>query len=93
MVAAPFDTPSIQRVERWTRARRTIAEKLGAWAANAAAHDVRVTTPRSKRRGSAYRAGRADCWIKVKNPTALAVTREAEEDWNGKTNRKPGVNE
>jgi hypothetical protein len=30
---------------------------------------------------------------KVKNPAALAVTREAEEDWNGKPNRKPGVNE
>ena len=66
MVAAPFDTPSMQRVERWTRARRAIAETLGAWAANATAHDVRMTTPRSKRRGSPYRAGRADCWIKVK---------------------------
>jgi len=31
---------------------------------------------------SAYRSGRADCWIKVKNPAAPAVTREAEEDWN-----------
>ena len=36
----------------------------------------------SKRLGSPYRAGRADCWIKVKNPAAPAVTREAEEDWN-----------
>jgi ATP-dependent DNA ligase len=35
----------------------------------------------SKRRGSPYRAGRADCWLKVKNPAAPAVTREAEEDW------------
>jgi hypothetical protein len=25
--------------------------------------------------------GRADCWAKVKNPAARAVTREAEEDW------------
>jgi bifunctional non-homologous end joining protein LigD len=36
----------------------------------------------SKRLGSAYRSGRADCWVKVKNPTAPAVTREAEEEWN-----------
>jgi hypothetical protein len=28
------------------------------------------------------RAGRADCWIKVKNPAASAVMREAEEEWN-----------
>jgi bifunctional non-homologous end joining protein LigD len=33
----------------------------------------------SKRLGSPYRSGRADCWIKVKNPAAPAVTREAEE--------------
>jgi bifunctional non-homologous end joining protein LigD len=36
----------------------------------------------SKRLGSPYRAGRADCWLKVKNPAAPAVTREAEEEWN-----------
>jgi ATP-dependent DNA ligase len=35
-----------------------------------------------KRLGSHYRAGRADCWVKVKNPAAPAVTREAEEEWN-----------
>jgi len=35
----------------------------------------------SKRLGSPYRAGRADCWVKVKNPAAPAVKREAEEDW------------
>jgi bifunctional non-homologous end joining protein LigD len=35
----------------------------------------------SKRLGSPYRPGRQDCWIKVKNPTAPAVRREAEEDW------------
>jgi bifunctional non-homologous end joining protein LigD len=33
-----------------------------------------------KRLGSPYRSGRADCWIKVKNPAAPAVKREAEED-------------
>ena len=35
----------------------------------------------SKRLGSPYRSGRADCWLKVKNPEAPAVAREAEEDW------------
>jgi bifunctional non-homologous end joining protein LigD len=36
----------------------------------------------SKRLGSSYRSGRADCWVKVKNPAAPAVRREAEEEWN-----------
>ena len=36
----------------------------------------------SKRLGSAYRSGRVDHWLKVKNPAAPAVTREAEEEWN-----------
>ncbi len=31
----------------------------------------------SERLGSPYRVGRADCWIKVKNPAAPAVKREA----------------
>jgi bifunctional non-homologous end joining protein LigD len=35
----------------------------------------------SKRVGSPYRSGRSADWIKVKNPKALAVKREAEEDW------------
>ena len=35
----------------------------------------------SKRFGSPYRAGRSPQWVKVKNPKALAVKREAEEDW------------
>jgi bifunctional non-homologous end joining protein LigD len=38
----------------------------------------------SKRLGSTYRAGRVDHWVKVKNPTAPAVKREAEEDWGSK---------
>jgi bifunctional non-homologous end joining protein LigD len=41
----------------------------------------------SKRLGSSYRSGRADCWVKVKNPAAPAVTREADEDWDGKRRR------
>jgi ATP-dependent DNA ligase len=36
----------------------------------------------SKRRGSHYRSGRSTSWLKVKNPAAPAVRREAEEDWN-----------
>jgi bifunctional non-homologous end joining protein LigD len=36
----------------------------------------------SKRLGSPYRAGRSDCWVKVKNPAAPAVSREGEEDWS-----------
>ncbi len=35
----------------------------------------------SKRLGSPYRSGRSPHWLKVKNPKAPAVTREAEEDW------------
>ena len=34
----------------------------------------------SKRLGSIYRRGRSPLWVKVKNPNAPAVTREAEED-------------
>ena len=35
----------------------------------------------SKRLGSPYRAGRVDHWLKIKNPAAPAVHREAEEEW------------
>jgi hypothetical protein len=37
----------------------------------------------SKRLGSRYRPGPTKCpdWIKVKNPAAPAVEREAEEEW------------
>ena len=35
----------------------------------------------SKRLGSPYRSGRSKHWMKVKNPKAPAVTREAEENW------------
>src|SRR6516165_4592952 len=35
----------------------------------------------SKRLGSTYRRGRSPLWLKVKNPDAPAVKREAEEDW------------
>jgi bifunctional non-homologous end joining protein LigD len=34
----------------------------------------------SKRKGSAYRSGRSADWLKMKNPEASAVKREAEED-------------
>jgi bifunctional non-homologous end joining protein LigD len=36
----------------------------------------------SKRLGSLYRSGRSPHWVKVKNPKASAVKREAEEDWS-----------
>jgi bifunctional non-homologous end joining protein LigD len=35
----------------------------------------------SKRKGSPDRSGRSPDWLKMKNPNAPAVTREAEEDW------------
>jgi bifunctional non-homologous end joining protein LigD len=35
----------------------------------------------SKRLGSPYRSGRTQHWIKVKNPQAPAVRREAKEEW------------
>jgi bifunctional non-homologous end joining protein LigD len=35
----------------------------------------------SKRLGSPYRSGRSAHWMKVKNPKAPAVRREAEGDW------------
>jgi hypothetical protein len=35
----------------------------------------------SKRKGSAYRSGRSPDWLKMKNPNASAVTREADEEW------------
>ena len=34
----------------------------------------------SKRLGSPYRSGRSRHWVKMKNPAAPAVKREAEED-------------
>jgi ATP-dependent DNA ligase len=35
----------------------------------------------SKRLGSRYVSGRSRDWLKLKNPDAPAVKREAEEDW------------
>ena len=35
----------------------------------------------SKRLGSRYRSARSPDWLKMKNPAAPAVKREAEEDW------------
>jgi ATP-dependent DNA ligase len=40
-----------------------------------------VTGIVSKRLGSRYGSGRSPDWLKVKNPAAPAVRREAEEDW------------
>jgi bifunctional non-homologous end joining protein LigD len=38
----------------------------------------------SKRLGSRYRLGRTHDWLKLKNPAAPAVKREAEEDWGAR---------
>ena len=38
----------------------------------------------SKRKGSPYRSGRSPDWLKMKNPNAPAVKREAEEEWGKK---------
>ena len=35
----------------------------------------------SKAKDSPYRSGRSPDWLKMKNPNAPAVKREAEEDW------------
>ena len=42
----------------------------------------------SKRLGSPYRSGRTDHWIKVKNPAAPAVKREAGEDGGADERRR-----
>jgi ATP-dependent DNA ligase len=34
----------------------------------------------SQRKGSTYRSGRLPDWLKMKNPSCVAATREAEED-------------
>jgi bifunctional non-homologous end joining protein LigD len=36
----------------------------------------------SKRLGSTYRSSRVNDWLKIKNPAAPAVKRDAEEDWS-----------
>ena len=50
----------------------------------------------SKRFGSPYRSGRSPHWVKVKNPKAPAVKREAEEDWGSshwiKVKKSPAAN-
>jgi bifunctional non-homologous end joining protein LigD len=38
----------------------------------------------SKRLGSRYQSGRSGDWVKIKNPAAPAVRREAGEDWGRK---------
>jgi hypothetical protein len=39
----------------------------------------------SKQLGSHYRSFGIDHWLKIKNTAALAVKREAEEDWGATT--------
>jgi len=45
----------------------------------------------SKRVGSLYKSGRSPHWVKVKNPKAPAVRREAEEDWGKKRPDRAGL--
>ena len=59
----------------WRRHVLSMSRRPSKEAARAASQIV------SKRIGSPYRAGRSADWIKVKNPAAPAVKREAEEDW------------
>jgi hypothetical protein len=40
-----------------------------------------VQAPSRIRKDSVYRSGRSPDWLKMKNPVAPAVKREAEEDW------------
>jgi ATP-dependent DNA ligase len=47
----------------------------------------------SKRLGSPYRFGRSNDWVKIKNPAAPAVRREAEEDWRAPRKREIDQNE
>jgi bifunctional non-homologous end joining protein LigD len=46
----------------------------------------------SKRKDSPYRSGRSPDWVKMKNPNAPAVRREAEEDWKWKGVAMTGKN-
>ncbi len=44
-----------------------------------------MATPENKHEPvEEYRSGRSQHWLKIKNPTAPAVKREAEEDWGNK---------
>jgi len=42
-----------------------------------------VSAVLAARNGGSKRRGRSPLWLKVKNPNAPAVKREAEEDWGG----------
>ena len=42
----------------------------------------------SKRKNSMHRSGRSPDWLKMKNPAAPAVKREAEEDWGDSIPRR-----
>ena len=59
------------------------ASGAGWWAGNRAAHTCKMGLEGivSKRKDSRYRSGRAPDWLRMKNPNAPEVTREAEEDW------------
>src|SRR5215471_1394521 len=63
-------------------AARRVFLLLGAHQHGDAGHDANsMRASFSKRLGSPYRSGRSAHRVKVKNPKAPAVKREAEEDW------------
>jgi len=80
----------LKNLDLTDRKRRTFKVIVGALSARGRAlHSARSQLRQrlgcegivSKRIGSAYRSGRSKYWVKVKNPAAPAVRREAEEDW------------
>jgi bifunctional non-homologous end joining protein LigD len=60
---------------------------MAARGASAAACKLGLEGIVSKRKDSAYRSGRSPDWLKMMNPDAPAVKREADEDW-GKERRR-----
>jgi hypothetical protein len=48
------------------------------------AHACKLGLEGNMSNGRTYRSGRSPDWLKMKNPSAAAVTREAEEDWGKK---------
>ena len=45
----------------------------------------------SKRKDSPYRSGRSPHWLKMENPAAPAVNREAEEDWGPRLQKRSNI--
>ena len=79
--AAPAQQPTVQSSPRASNPHR---DRVNKRAAQECALNGTLGAPRrivSKRLGSRYLSGRSPDWLKLKNPEAPAVKREAEEDW------------